>query len=371
VTPGTPAFLPPPPAGAPANRLTLARWLVDPAHPLTARVEVNRIWAMLFGTGLVKTAEDFGTQGEEPSHPELLDWLAASFEDRSGRDGDPPTHRGTDMARAGQSRQRTCGSAPAASAYRLDWSVKRLLRLIVTSSTYRQLSRVSPALLEKDPENRLLARGPRFRLQAELIRDQALALAGLLSSRIGGPSVKPYHPAGLWEELAFGGGFSAQSYQQEHGEALYRRGMYTFWKRTCPPPMLQAFDAPEREFCVVRRGITNTPLQALALMNDPTFVEAARRFGERIMQQKPDPAARVDFGFRLATARSPKPAEARVLLDLYRAQLAAFRKDPAAAVKLLGVGESARDARIDPVELAAWSSVADVILNLDETITKS
>ena len=334
VTAGTPDFLPPLPAGQPVNRLTMARWLVDPSHPLTSRVAVNRTWQMLFGTGLVKTAEDFGTQGERPSHPELFDWLATEY-------------------------------------IRTGWDTKALLRLIVTSATYRQSSRVTPALKERDPENRLLARGARFRLQGEFVRDQALAVSGLLVEKVGGPSVHPYQPAGLWEELAFGGSFSAQTYVQDHGENLYRRGMYTFWKRTCPPPSLQAFDAPEREFCLVRRSVTNTPLQALTLMNDPTYVEASRRFAERIMKEGgATPQQRILTAYRLAMGRSAKPAEIDTMLGLFNQQAVGFRLDPSAAKKLLAVGESARDASLDTAELAAWTTVASVLLNLDETITK-
>ncbi|MCW3100909.1 MAG: Planctomycete cytochrome [Chthonomonadaceae bacterium] len=333
VTAGTPDFLPSLPAG-PVNRLTMARWLVDPSHPLTARVAVNRYWQMLFGTGLVKTAEDFGTQGERPSHPELFDWLATEY-------------------------------------IRTGWDTKAMLRLIVTSATYRQSSKVSRALEERDPENRLLAHGARFRLQAEFVRDQALAISGLLVDKIGGPSVHPYQPAGLWEELAFGGGFSAQTYVQDHGENLYRRGMYTFWKRTCPPPSLQAFDAPEREFCLVRRSVTNTPLQALTLMNDPTYIEASRKFAERIMKEGgATPEQRISYAYRLAMGRSAKPNEIETMLGLFNQQAVVFRLDPPGAKKLLSVGESPRDASLDTAELAAWTTVASVLLNLDETITK-
>jgi hypothetical protein len=333
---GVPASLPPLPSDAPANRLGLARWLVDPGHPLTARVTVNRFWQMFFGTGLVKTAEDFGSQGERPSHPELLDWLAVEF-----REG---------------------------------WDVRALVRSIVTSATYRQSSVVTPELLAKDPENRLLSRGPRLRLQAEFVRDQALAIGGLLDRRIGGASVSPYQPAGLWEELASrldGKNWTAQVYEQSHGRDLYRRTMYTFWKRTSPPPTLSAFDAPDRETCTVRRARTNTPLQALILMNDPTYVEASRRFAERIMTQSgPSVDDRIAFAFRLATVRRPTSDEGLVLRELFEAQLATYRSDVEAARKLLGVGESPRDETLDPAELAAWSMVANAILSLDETVTK-
>jgi hypothetical protein len=335
VTPGTPAFLPPLPPGMPANRLALAKWLVSPSHPLTARVEVNRLWEMLFGLGIVKTSEDFGTRCEPPSHPELLDWLATEF-------------------------------------IRTGWDMKAMMRLIVTSATYRQSSKATSKLLERDPENRLLARAPRFRLQAELIRDQALAVSGLLVEKIGGPSVKPYQPAGLWEEISFKGGFSAQYFEQDHGDALYRRGMYTFWKRTVPPPNLQTFDAPEREFCIVRRSNTNTPLQALVLMNDPTYVEASRHLAERMMTEggfTDEDHAR--YGFRLALCRKPTDEEMKTLLALYNQEGVKFRKDPEAAKKLLSVGESPRNEKLDTAQLAAWTSVANVLLNLDETISKS
>jgi hypothetical protein len=335
MTPGVPAALPILPPGETPNRLTLARWLVNPLHPLTARVAVNRFWQQYFGVGLVKTAEDFGTQGERPSHPELLDWLATEL-------------------------------------IRTKWDVKALQRLIVTSATYRQSSKATPALLAKDPENRLLARAPRLRLPAEFIRDQALAVSGLLVEKIGGPSVRPYHPTGLWEEIAFGGDFSAQKYEQDHGEALYRRSMYTFWKRTCPPPSLQTFDAPEREFCIVRRSSTNTPLQALVLMNDPTYVEASRKFAERILTEGGRSlSSRLTFAVRTLLARPPTPKEQRVLTALLNGQLAAYRKDPDAAAKLLAVGESPRNAALDTTELAAWATVAGALLNLDEAITRS
>jgi hypothetical protein len=336
VTAGVPASLPPLPPDAPGNRLGLARWLVSPEQPLMARVTVNRYWQMFFGTGLVKTAEDFGAQGELPSHPELLDWLAVEFRD-SG------------------------------------WDVRRLVRRIVTSATYRQASVMTPTVLARDPENRLLARGPRLRLQAEFIRDQALAVSGLLNRQIGGPSVFPYQPAGLWQELASrsdGANWTAQVYKQSHGADLYRRTMYTFWKRASPPPTLVTFDAPDREVCVVRRARTNTPLQALVLMNDPTYVEAARKLAERIMHEAATPERRIALAFRLATARQPRPAEIGVLKKVHDAQLAVYQQDARAALKLLAVGEAPRDPALDPAELAAWTAVANVILNLDETVTK-
>jgi hypothetical protein len=328
VEPGTPGCLPPWPSGAPLNRLGLARWMVDPANPLTARVEVNRHWQMLFGTGLVKTVEDFGAQGESPSHPELLDWLA------------------TDFVRTG-------------------WDVKALIRTIVTSATYRQSSRVTPELLRHDPENRLLARGPRVRLSAEMIRDQALFLGGLLVERLGGPSVRPYQPAGLWSEL------SDSSYVQDHGPALYRRGLYTFWKRTVAPPEMVAFDAPGRETCIVRETRTNTPLQALDLMNDPTFVEAARAFAERIIKHGgASPEQRIALAFRAATARSPAAEELAILVAGFHDQEGMFRRQTDAARSLIKTGESRADPRVDAPDLAAYSVVCQLILNLDETISK-
>jgi hypothetical protein len=334
VEPGVPAILPKLPEGAPLNRLTLAKWLVDPGHPLTSRVAVNRFWQMYFGYGIVKTQEDFGVQGEPPVHPELLDWLATEF-------------------------------------VRTGWDIRAMQRLIVTSATYRQSSKVTAALLEKDPENRLLARGPRGRLPAELIRDNALAASGLLNDAIGGPSVFPYQPKGIWEELAFGDGFSMQSYQQSHGGDLYRRGMYTFWKRTAPPASLATFDAPDREKCTARRAQTNTPLQALVLLNDPTYVEASRALAQRaILEGGRDARARIGFAFRLATARAPSDQEIGILRTLLDARLKAFQHDRQSALKLLSVGESPRDRRLDVSELAAYTTVASVIFNLDETMTR-
>lgn len=327
---GLPAILPPLPPGAPTNRLGLAQWLVSPEHPLTARVIVNRFWQQFFGVGLVKTAEDFGVQGERPSHPELLDWLATEFI-RSG------------------------------------WDVKHMQRLIATSATYRQSSRVTPALFERDPENRLLARGPRFRLDAEAIRDSALALGGLLVEQVGGPSVKPYEPPGLWEAVSFN---NSQKYVPDRGPAQYRRSLYIYWKRQSPPPNLLTFDAPTREYCVVRRPRTNTPLQALVVLNDPQFVEAARALAGRMLREGGrEPAERLAYGFRLVTARRPDRAELQWLGELLEAQRAAFQADPAAARAFLEVGDF-RPADLDPVELAAWSTVANLLLNLDEALTK-
>ncbi len=334
VEPGVPAMLPPLPKDAPLNRLTLARWLVDPGHPLTARVAVNRYWQTYFGIGLVKTQEDFGVQSEPPSHPELLDWLATEF-------------------------------------VRTGWDVRAMQRLIVTSATYRQSSKTTAMLREKDPENRLLARGPRVRLQAELIRDTALAASGLLNDTIGGPSVLPYQPKGIWEELAFGDGFSGQAYEQSHGPDLYRRGMYTLWKRTAPPASLSTFDAPDREKCTARRAQTNTPLQALVLLNDPTYIEASRVLAQRAMLEGgKDPAARIAYAFRLATARRPSKNEIKVLRALFDGRLDAYRHDRPGALKLLAVGESPRNRALEVAELAAYTTVTSVIFNLDETVTK-
>lgn len=331
VEPGVPAVFPPLPGGAPTNRLGLARWLLQPSHPLTARVTVNRIWQQYFGVGLVKTTEDFGVQGERPSHPELLDWLATEFI-QSG------------------------------------WDLKHLHRLITTSATYRQSSRATPELVARDPENRLLARGPRFRLDAETVRDTALAVSGLLVEKVGGRSVRPYEPPGLWEAVSFN---NSQRYVQDTGAAQYRRSLYTFWKRQSPPPSMLLFDAPTREFCALRRSRSNTPLQALALLNDPQFVEISRSFAQRIMLEGGSSLeGRVAYAFRLATAREPVREESEVLCRLYQEQRAVFGSDPAAAGQLLSVGPWQNRPDLDPAELAAWITVANLLLNLDETITK-
>jgi hypothetical protein len=332
VTPAVPGFLPPMPAGAPANRLGLARWLVDPAQPLTARVAVNRYWQSYFGTGLVKTAEDFGSQGEAPSHPELLDWLATEF-------------------------------------VRTGWDVKAMQRLIVTSATYRQQSQASPELRERDPENRLLARGPRQRLAAEMIRDQALSISGLLNVKMGGPAVKPYQPDGLWEQLsAFQG---RKLFERSKGADLWRRSVYSYWKRTVPPPSMTVFDAPTREFCVIRRPLSSTPLQALALLNDEMYIETSRMLAERMMREGgTTPSARLAFAFRLATARAPSAGESAVLETGFHKRLAQYRADTGAAQRLLSAGEAPRDLSLDIAELAAYTTAASVILNLDEVITR-
>jgi hypothetical protein len=334
VAAGTPASLPPLPEG-PVNRLSLARWLVDPANPLTARVTVNRIWQQFFGAGLVRTTNDFGLQGEWPSHPELLDHLACLFRDEG-------------------------------------WGVKAIERRIVSSATYLQDSKVLSSLLERDPENRLLARGPRFRLDAESIRDQSLFVAGLLDGRMGGPSVYPYQPGGLWEEVAFGGDFSSQKYEQSHGADLYRRAMYVYWKRSVPYPSMTAFDAPNRELCAVSRPRTNTPLQALVLMNDPAYIEAARKLAERILLEPGlEDSSRIAAAFLKVTSRPPTSREAALLSDKLQAFREAYRTNPDAAARLLSVGESPRDQALPPAEHAAWSALANLLLNLDEVITRN
>jgi hypothetical protein len=330
---GVPAALSPLPADAPANRLGLARWLVDRGHPLTARVTVNRFWQQYFGRGIVKTSEDFGSQGEWPTNPDLLDWLAVEFMD-SG------------------------------------WDVKALQKLIVMSNTYRQSSRVSAEMTERDPENVLLARGPRFRMDAEVVRDQALATSGLLVEKLGGRSVKTYQPPGIWEAVAFVGS-TTNSFQRDAGDALYRRSMYTFWKRTSPPPALTTFDAPSRENCVARRARTNTPLQALLLMNDEQYVEAARHFGRRMMLEGgSSPEERLTFGFRLATARVPQSDELSVLSRVFSEHMSHYQAHAEAATQLLAIGESPRVETLDPAEHAAYTMLGSLILNLDETITK-
>jgi hypothetical protein len=347
VSPDVPAIVSSWPDNQKRDRLGLARWLVDPDNPLTARVAVNRAWQMVFGNGIVKTVDDFGAQGEWPSHPELLDWLAVEFRE-SG------------------------------------WNSNGLLRLIVTSATYRQSSKVSLERWKRDPENRLLSRGPRIRLSAEMIRDQALAASGLLVERLGGPSARPYQPGELWRELA------DTEYQRDKGEGLYRRGLYTFWKRTVAPPSMMTFDAAGREACMVRETRTNTPLQALNLLNDVTYVEASRVLAQRILRAgsvndgllpvayasgslQPgslSDTARMTFAFRLVISRPPQDEEMRILLAGLARHRAHYRSDRAAALKLASAGEAPRVSSLDPAELAAWTAVCGVILNLDEAITK-
>jgi len=331
VSAAVPTFLPQVNAradGQPLNRLDFARWLVSPEHPLTARVTVNRWWAMLFGTGLVKTRNDFGAQGERPSHPELLDWLAADF-----------------MS---------------------DWDTKRAIKQIVLSSTYRQTAKASPELITRDGENRLLARGPRQRLDAELIRDNALAIGGILNPVLGGKSIKPAQPEGTWEINEMSG----YKYEKSKGADLYRRGLYVYWRRSTVYPSFVTLDAPTREFCVAQRANTSTPLQSLVLMNDPVFVEAARAFAQRVLKEGgADAASRLNFAWRLALARTPTKKERAILDRMLQRQLATYQSDKDAAKKLVSVGDLPKPGDIDDSELAAWTAVGNVLLNLNETIT--
>ena len=334
VYPQTPAALPPMAADAAPNRLSLAKWLLSPEHPLTARVTINRFWQNLFGTGIVKTAEDFGTQGIPPVHPELLDWLATEF---------------------------------IASG----WDVQQMLKLMLTSATYRQSAQITARKLELDADNRLLSRGPRFRLDAETLRDNALAVSGLLYTHIGGPSVKPPQPDGLWAAVGFTGSNTDKFVQDTGPDKVHRRSLYTFWKRTSPPPQMNILDAPSRESCTVRRERTNTPMQALMLMNDPQYFEAARAFAERILNEGGTTShARIAYAFEMATARLPKSDEAALLLATLEAQTEELAANPEAATELVQVGESASDETLDAVEVAAWTLIANLILNLDEVVNK-
>lgn len=330
VTAAVPAFLPK--IDGPVNRLSLARWLVSKDQPLTPRVVANRYWALFFGAGLVRTVNDFGSQGEWPSHPELLEWLAAEFRDGAVSGGKP-------------------------------WDLKALVRLIVTSATYRQSAAGAPDNLEKDPENRLLSRGPRLRLDAEFVRDNALAVSGLLNNKVGGPSIKPYQPDGIWD------GVDAK-YVQDHGEKIYRRGMYVFWRRSSHYPSFATFDAPNREVCTALRQRTQTPLQSLTLMNDPAYVEAARGLAQRVMREESDLDRRLWKAFRHTLGRVPHDDEISVLKKTYETQLQNFKADAKAAEDLLKVGESKIPEGLDKVELAALTATANVLLNLNETITK-
>ena len=334
VGPGVPSVLPPLPPSEETNRLTFAEWLVDSKQPLTARVTVNRLWQQFFGVGIVKTSEDFGTKGDWPSHPELLDWLATEFMN-SG------------------------------------WDVKHLVKLMVTSAVYRQDSQVTQRLLDIDPENRLLARGPRFRLDAEELRDEALYIGGLLDLDMGGRGVHPYQPAGIWEAVGYTTSNTAK-YTQDHGDSLYRRSLYLFWKRTAPPPTMITFDAPSREKCRARRERTNTPLQALITLNDPQYFEAARHLGYRMMREGgAQDSARLKYGFRLATGRLPCESECTVLEESLSAQRAHYSADAEAAKKAISVGESPVPEDVPQPELAAYTMVANLILNLDEVLTRN
>ncbi len=328
----------------PQDRLELARWIASPRNPLTARVWVNRTWERFFGTGIVKTTENLGSQADYPSHPELLDWLAVEFMDPSV------------MPQVG-------GSAAVA------WDMKAFQKMLVTSSTYRQSSHVTAEHLTRDPENRLLARGPRFRLAGELVRDAALAVSGLLVPEIGGPSTRPYMPAGVWDETSKYG--NLRNYQHEKGDGLYRRSMYTIWKRTAAPPTMLLFDAPNRETCTVQRSGTNTPLQALALLNEVTFVEASRALAVRMLTQGGDtPEARIGFGFQLAVARIPTESELQILIEGLERDIERFADDEESAQKLVALGESAVGRELPARQLAAYTLTANILLNLDEFVMR-
>ena len=334
VYPQTPAVLSSMPEDATPNRLGFAKWLLSPEHPLTARVAINRYWQDIFGAGIVKTAEDFGTQGTPPVHPELLDWLATEF---------------------------------IASG----WDVQTMLKLMLTSSTYRQSAQVTPEKLARDADNMLLSRAPRYRFDAETVRDNALALSGLLYPKIGGPSVKPPQPGGLWKAVGFSGSNTDTFVKDTGADKVYRRSLYTFWKRTAPPPQMNILDAPSREACTIRRERTNTPMQALMLMNDPQFFEAARAFAERTVKEGGEtPQERIAYLFEAATARLPKPREEALLLETFQAHHQELAANPEAAKELITIGESTPDETLDAVEVAAWTMIANLILNLDEVLNK-
>ena len=332
ISPATPVALPPLPEGAPPNRLTLANWLFSDDHPLTSRVTANQLWQLFFGTGIISTPSDFGNQGDFPSHPELLDWLAV------------------DLRESG-------------------WDIKRMIKKILMTQTYRQVSNVRPEHLEVDTSNRLLARAPRFRLPAEMIRDNALSVGGLLVDEIGGPGVKPYQPPGLWEEVSLGG---SAKFVQDHDEDLYRRSIYTYWKRSAPHPAMVIFDAPNRETCVLKRPNTNTPLQALAALNDVQVIEASRHFAERVIKEGGGTLeSKAKFAFELATARSPTPDETATVLEVFENSRATYSADESKGAELLSAGESKRDGSIDQTEHAAWTLVCSMIFNLDEVLTRN
>jgi hypothetical protein len=327
VQPDTPASILPFPTDQPRDRLGLAQWMIDRRNPLTARVVVNRIWRMHFGRGIVATQENFGSQGRLPTHPGLLDWLAGWFMDNG-------------------------------------WDVKSLHHLIVTSATFRQSSQASRELVERDPENLLLVRGPKHRLSAEQIRDSALAASGLLNRQIGGPSVKPYQPAGLWEQSGTG-----KTYTQDHGDKLYRRSLYTFWRRTAPPPSMLTFDATSREVCTAKRETTTTPLQALVLLNDPQFVEAARALGERLLRQHPiHVAGRIRSAVQMLTGRLPDEKELGILQRMFDEQRTFYAKESDAADKLLATGESSRDQSLPRPDFAATTMLVSAVMNFDEFV---
>ncbi len=371
VSPGTPAMLHSFPTNQPLNRLGLARWLVDTNNPLTARVIVNRFWEQYFGRGIVETVEEFGKQGEPPSHPDLLDWLACEFVnpvEPLNRSSVEPVAASTLQPTNAPTLQRFNDSTlqPFNPSTSHPWSLKHIHRLIVTSAAYRQSSQVTPELYQRDPYNRLFARGPRVRLEAEMVRDQALAVSGLLSHKLGGPSVMPPQPEGLWQVV-----YSGDKWVTSPGEDKYRRGLYTFWRRTSPHPMMTAFDAPSREYCVLKRSRSNTPLQALNTLNDPAFVEAAQALARRVAAKADmDLKQRAAYAFRVCLARAPQPQELDRLVTLYETELANYRVDGKAAEKMANSELGKAPEELDVAELAAWTVVANVLLNLDEMITK-
>jgi hypothetical protein len=329
----TPHYLPSLPAGEPHNRLALAKWVVSPENPLTARVTVNRMWYELFGTGIVETTEDYGIMGQRPSHPELLDWLAVEFRD-SG------------------------------------WNIKHMYKLMVMSAAYQQSSKTTPEQLNKDPKNLLLAHGPRFRMDAEALRDIALQSGGLLIDKVGGPSVKPYQPPKLWEQIGYPVSDTIH-YEQDHGDALYRKSMYSYWKRMAPLPDMDAFDAPMRDVVCTRRQRTDTPLQALVTMNDVQWVEAARALAERVIEQGgPQPDQRIAMMSDILLAHDPSSQMTTVLKNSLAQMEKHYATDTKAAHDLVNVGEKKHNPSIPDTELAAWTMLASEMLNLDETVTK-
>jgi hypothetical protein len=338
----TPKAMPKMEESLPRNRLGLAKWLLNKDHPLTTRVTVNRFWQELFGTGLVRTSGDFGIAGDLPSHPELLDWLAVEFREPTAglccEDGTP-------------------------------WDMKRFFKLLVTSATYRQAAITTKEKLEKDRENRLLSRGPRFRMDAEMIRDTALATSGLLVRKLGGPSVKPYQPEGVWEAVAMPGS-NTRDYKKDNGEGLYRRSMYTFWKRAAPPASMEVLNAPNRETCAVRRDRTNTPIAALLTLNDVQFVEAARVLAEKAIKSSADDDARINFISAKLLSRPFKPQELVIVKSSLSDLRATYKTKPEDSKKLIAFGESKPDATLDASELAAWTMLVNELLNLDEVLNK-
>jgi hypothetical protein len=347
VFPDVPARLHPMPANLPKNRLGLANWLLSRDHPLFARVMVNRLWQQVFGKGIVKTSDDFGNQGVLPTHPELLDWLAVRF-----RDGDEVTGpRATDRRATDR------------------WNVKAMMKLIVMSATYRQSSVPTKEQLDKDPDNQFYSRAPTYRLGAEIVRDNALATSGLLNPQVGGPSVKPYQPAGLWEALARGSA-NDEMYVQDKGAKLYRRSMYTYWKRNAPPPAMMNFDTPDRFICIINRQKTSTPLQSLVTLNDPQFIEAARVLAQHLLAKKLPPLQLIDRAFESVISRRARPDEVALLQQMYRDEIRVFKKDLKQANALLTVGEYPIDTTLPPIELAAWTTVMSTLMNFDEAIVK-